>query len=1091
MRIKRLLFFGTFVLLVVCMGLYLLLDKTLGQDRRKVQGKEEGETYLRLSDRFRPRKNATRSTSRLSNAPFSSLIEQRDLVLDKCTAPQEVPAVDIQMSDVYDSITFDNPNGGVWKQGWPIVYSGRSFAPEHKLRVFVVPHSHNDPGWLKTFESYYETRTRSILNNMVLKLEENRSMKFIWAEISFFALWWSESSEATKNKVKDFLKRGQLEIVTGGWVMTDEANSHYYSIIEQLTHGHQWLLENLDYRPRHSWSIDPFGLSPTLPMILKNSGFETLTVQRTHYSVKKHLAKRKQLEFRWRQLWDGTGYSDLLTHMMPFYSYDVPHTCGPDPKVCCQFDFKRLPNVSGYGFTCPWKKPPIAITDRNVKAKADLLIDQYKKKAQLYSTNVLLVPLGDDFRYDQLSEWDAQYHNYQKIFDFVNSHSSYHVHASFGTLSDYFAALDEAKPAKYFPTLSGDFFTYADRDDHYWSGYFTSRPFYKRMDRVLMSSLRSAEVLLSLAMRRERKVEAWPVLLGNLTEARASHSLFQHHDGVTGTAKDHVVMDYANKMLKALRLCQHIIQQAARVLLLDEVDLTQAGDESFFAVEDDDRLMTHSPHTLLTFPSGIQERHVVFVNTLTFTRKEIVNLRVENHLVQVKDRNGNIVPHQISPVCSLAEQESLCYQLSFEIEIGPMSLVTYVVEPSKVDNKSLANVRLFEALWEYKYNDWPARKVETQPRDFSLENDYMTATFDKTGFLKAVTLKTEDNLVTVPIRIAFMKYSTRKSGDKSGAYLFLPDGPAQPIIIENPRVSVIEGRFKSQVIVYFQNVIHVTTVHTVKGREGKCIEIHNLVDISQVQSNFELAMRISTQIENENVFYTDLNGLQIIRRKRLSKIPLQANYYPMPSAAYIEDGSMRMTIISGQPLGVASLNPGQIEIMQDRRLFQDDNRGLEQGVMDNRPTLAVFKLFLEPREPLCPTHDSPWGSLSGLVHSSIEAFGSPLGHLLWNGDPRAGPPPAMHYGSPLPLHLSLVVAHPLPNQATGVVFRSAALNKCFSPRFYSTEGSLNMTAALGVKSDENVFESTHTFNQLGPAVSTITSLPICDNSLSSYFLSGT
>lgn len=38
MRIKRLAFFGTFVLLVVCMGLYLLLDRTLSQDKRKVIG---------------------------------------------------------------------------------------------------------------------------------------------------------------------------------------------------------------------------------------------------------------------------------------------------------------------------------------------------------------------------------------------------------------------------------------------------------------------------------------------------------------------------------------------------------------------------------------------------------------------------------------------------------------------------------------------------------------------------------------------------------------------------------------------------------------------------------------------------------------------------------------------------------------------------------------------------------------------------------------------------------------------------------------------------------------------------------------------
>ncbi len=50
--------------------------------------------------------------------------------------------------------------------------------------------------------------------------------------------------------VHSFLDNGQIEIVSGGWVMSDEANSHYYSMIQELTHGHQWLQEHLNYQPR-------------------------------------------------------------------------------------------------------------------------------------------------------------------------------------------------------------------------------------------------------------------------------------------------------------------------------------------------------------------------------------------------------------------------------------------------------------------------------------------------------------------------------------------------------------------------------------------------------------------------------------------------------------------------------------------------------------------------------------------------------------------------------------------------------------------------------------------------------------------------
>jgi alpha-mannosidase II len=118
-------------------------------------------------------------------------------------ASQSKNPVDLQMHDVYSSnLDFDNPTGSVWSQGWDIKDEPHRWTPSAKLKVFILPHSHNDPGWKRTFDEYYYGTTMFILSTVVEGLKKDPNMKFIWAEISYFSKWYNNLAVHFKNNVK-------------------------------------------------------------------------------------------------------------------------------------------------------------------------------------------------------------------------------------------------------------------------------------------------------------------------------------------------------------------------------------------------------------------------------------------------------------------------------------------------------------------------------------------------------------------------------------------------------------------------------------------------------------------------------------------------------------------------------------------------------------------------------------------------------------------------------------------------------------------------------------------------------------------------
>lgn len=117
----------------------------------------------------------------------------------------------------------------------------------------------------------------------------------------------------------------------------------------------------------------------------------------------------------------------------------------------------------------------------------------------------------------------------------------------------------------------------------------------------------------------------------------------------------------------------------------------------------------------------------------------------------------------------------------------------------------------------------------------------------------------------------------------------------------------------------------------------------------------------------------------------------------------------------------------QIEIMQDRRLDQDDNRGLGQGVQDNLPILNIFKLRLESVSSCKKRSDKYRGGfLTPTMHSEMNRLLHPMEKLVWHENDWIGVQP--QFGEerwPTETGIEIAVLRNLNNVPTGVNKKSS------------------------------------------------------------------
>jgi alpha-mannosidase II len=418
----------------------------------------------------------------------------------------------------------------------------------------------------------------------------------------------------------------------------------------------------------------------------------------------------------------------------------------------------------------------------------------------------------------------------------------------------------------------------------------------------------------------------WEEAFATIRQANQRVGLFQHHDGITGTAKAHVVQDYAFQLIESRNRLLEMVKKLTELLLIspnaEKTTILQLPERKVDATEMPAPVVLDLKDTYM---------HILAVhNSLDRSRSQIVRIVTTTPDIQIMESDGEVIECQVSPFWEQNSISTTKYSVYMRVKVPPLGIQTYFIRHGTPDkDRIISTVERDDVAQETQIGPFTIQRAGSP---ISIENDLLTAKINEQGHLDSIQLKSSKK--TMQLSQSYLAYSSRRSG----AYIFLPDGPAAPITSNKGSIYVTKGKLVQQIRVdYGPLIAHTITLYQEAEESAKpMLEIIHHVDIKAQGINYqnkEIITRFTTPIENNRIYYTDLNALNMEKRERQDLI--QASYYPITTAVSMQDSKRKMTVLVKQALGAASLADGQLEIMLDRRLNQDDGRGMGEGVQDS------------------------------------------------------------------------------------------------------------------------------------------------------------
>jgi len=198
--------------------------------------------------------------------------------------------------------------------------------------------------------------------------------------------------------------------------------------------------------------------------------------------------------------------------------------------------------------------------------------------ADNYLGNHMLVPFGCDFSYANAR---LNFEQMYKLIEYFNKHNTANITLMYSTPGEYLDSLYAQNltwPVKY-----DDMFPYSDNPQDYWTGYFTSRQAAKKQVRDGQTNLHASNFLYAMKAIQQGTTDAEMQEILDAKDGMLDWmGVYQHHDAVAGTAKQHVADNYVVHLSKEMAKNNKVYGKLISELVQNDLNLTIDAQSTFF-----------------------------------------------------------------------------------------------------------------------------------------------------------------------------------------------------------------------------------------------------------------------------------------------------------------------------------------------------------------------------------------------------------------------------------------------------------------------------------------------------------------------------